>query len=132
MNDELLSASEKYLDRLFGPGAGSAHSRFLRALKNPGLEEDLHRAHANQANESALSVQEHYLVGMAVLCATRTYGAAQMFAKTLRHLGVPKAKILEAIARLSTWIGPVPAAEAMARIQKAVLREWFPPDEESR
>jgi hypothetical protein len=133
---ELLAASERYLDRLFGPGAGKAHTRFLDGLDNAGLREALHRAHVRQDDESVLSVTEHYLIGMAVLCATKTWSAATMFAKTLRHLKVPAEKIFEATSRLSVWIGPVQAAEALGRIQKAVaeydakglesMREWFP------
>jgi hypothetical protein len=55
--------------------------------------------------------------------ATRCYGPASMFAKTLRHLGVPGTKILEVVGRLAMWIGPVPAAEAAGHIQRA-LREY--------
>jgi hypothetical protein len=55
--------------------------------------------------------------------ATRCYGPASMFAKTLRHRGVPGTKILEVVGRLAMWTGPVPAAEAAGHIQRA-LREY--------
>jgi hypothetical protein len=136
MPDDVLEASERYIDRLFGPGAGKAHTAFLDTLKNPVLVESLHRAHAMQADESVLSVTEHYLIGLCVLCATKNHGPAAMFAKTLRHLGVTRAKIAEAVARLSVWIGPVPAAEAMGHVGKALddydqsgvasMKAWFP------
>lgn len=140
MDDETLSASKAYLDGIFGAGAGEAHAALLDRFQNASIREQLHRAHVMQADDSTLSVSEHYLIGMCVLCATKTWVPAEMFAKTLRHLGVSGDKILEAVARLGVFIGPVPAADAMGHIQKAVkeydregiasLRAWFPPQEQ--
>lgn len=136
LDPSLLAASEAYLDRLFGLGAGAAHSRFLSRLGAPAIAEALHRAHAQQADEAALSVREHYLVGLGVLCATRAFGTAAMFAKTLRHLGVEQRAILEVVARLGTFAGPVVAAEAAQHVGRAIdeyereglasMRAWFP------
>lgn len=136
MDANLLRASEGYLDKIFGPGAGAAHTALLDRMANPHLREALHQAHAMQADDSLLSVSENYLIGMCVLCTTKNWLPAAMFAKTLKHLGVGSDKILEAVARLSTWIGAVPAAEALGYMQKAVkeyerdgfesLRAWFP------
>jgi hypothetical protein len=132
----LLARSEGYLDELFGPGAGARHSRFLQQLEDDGLRAEIHRYHALQADRSQLSVEEHYLIAMCVLCAVRSYGTAQMFAKTLRHLGVPRAKILAALGRLAMWVGGIPAVEATLSIQRALddydrlgaasLAAWFP------
>ena len=101
------------------------------------LREAMHRCHVLEADTSWLSVEENYLLGMVVLCATRSYGPAAMFAKTLRHRGTPREKIVEATARLTMWIGPIAAAEASALIQRALrdydergmgsLEAWFPP-----
>lgn len=114
---------EAFLDRVFGPGMGARHSRFLQHLEDPELRRLLHACHALEGDEAHLSPAENYLIGMSVSCATRNYGPAGMFAKTLRQLGVPREKILAAVTRLSIWIGPVPAAEAAAHVQRA-LREW--------
>jgi hypothetical protein len=134
--DDLKERSERYLDQLFGAGAGARHSRFLEGIENPHLRDEIHRYHTIQADTSRLSLEEHYLIATCVLCAVRSYGAAQMFAKTLRHLGVPRDKILEALARLSMWIGGIPAAEASAQMRRALdeyerdgaasLARWFP------
>jgi hypothetical protein len=134
--DELKQRSERYLDQLFGPGAGARHSRFLERIENPTLRDEIHRYHVVQSDTSQLTLAEHYLIGTCVLCAARSFGTAQMFAKTLRHLGVPREKIMEAIARLSMWIGGIPAAEASAHIGRALdeydrdgdasLAAWFP------
>ncbi len=136
MNDELLRRSEAYLDGLFGPGAGGRHTRFLEHLDDEALREALHRCHVMEADVSVLSVEENYLLGLCVLAALRSYGPAAMFAKTLAHLGVPRAKILAAVSRLSMWVGPIQAAEAAAEIQRAIreferhgldsLKAWFP------
>jgi hypothetical protein len=136
MDDELKQRSEQYLDELFGPGAGVRHSRYLEHIENEWLRDELHRYHVKQADTSLMSIEEHYLVAVCVLCAVRAFGTAQMFAKTLRHLGVPRAKILEALARLSMWIGGVPAVEATAHVRRALdeydrlgvasLAGWFP------
>ncbi|HET7504923.1 MAG TPA: hypothetical protein VFK02_28060 [Kofleriaceae bacterium] len=129
--------SERYLDDLFGPGAGARHSAFIDRIDHPALRDALHGYHVLESDTRHLSVAENYLLGMAVLCAQRSYGPAGMFAKTLLHLGVPREKLLEAVARLAMWIGGIPAAEAAAHIQKAIgdyeqrglasLEAWFPP-----
>ena len=134
--DELLRRSQAYLDRLFGEGAGARHTGLVDRFEDPTIRETLHRYHVLEADTEHLSVEENYLLGMCVLCAQRHYVPAQMFAKTLRHLGVPKAKILAAVGRLSMWIGGVPAADALGHIQRAVkeydregldsMRAWFP------
>lgn len=136
MDAALQRESERYLDGLFGPGAGARHSRFLDQLENEGLRTEIHRYHALQADQSQLSVVEHYLIAMCVLCALKSYGTAQMFAKTLRYLGVPRAKILAALARLAMWTGGIPAVEATLAVTRALddydrlgaasLAAWFP------
>lgn len=133
---ELLARSQRYLDELFGPGAGEKHTRFLRSIDNDALRAELHRYHVIESRQQELSVEENYLIGLCVLCAVRSYGPAGMFAKTLLHRGVRKEKILEAVARLAMWIGGIPAAEAAAHVQKAIadfeargvasLAAWFP------
>jgi hypothetical protein len=136
MDDELRRKSEAHLDAIFGEGQGRKHTDFLEHLASPALRETLHRYHAMEADTSVLSVEENYLLGMCVLCAVRSYGPAAMFAKTLLHMGVPRAKLDEAMARLSMWVGGVPAAEAAGHIQRAIreyekdgkasLSAWFP------
>jgi hypothetical protein len=133
----LRQRSEAYLDGLFGAGAGRRHGAFLERLESAPLRDTLHRYHLLEAGTAHLSVEENYLLGLAVLCALRSFGPAAMFAKTLRHLGTPRARILEVVTRLSMWIGGVPAAEAAAHVQKALreyeerglasLDAWFPP-----
>ena len=128
--------SERYLDDLFGEGAGAKHSAFIDRLAHPALREALHGYHVLESDTRHLSVEENYLLGMTVLCAQRAYGPAAMFAKTLRHLGVSPDKLLEATARLAMWVGGIAAAEAAAHIQKAIgeyeqrglasLDAWFP------
>ncbi len=120
---ERLTQSEAYLDALFGEGMGERHSRFLEHLDSEPLRETLHDYHALEARTELISIEENYLLGMCVLLATKSFGPAAMFAKTLRHRGVSREKILEAVARLSMWIGGVPTAEAAGYIQRA-LREW--------
>jgi hypothetical protein len=136
MKDDLHERSERYLDGIFGAGAGRKHAAFVDRLQSPALRETLHAYHAMEADTRWLSVEENYLLGMTVLCAQRAYAPASMFAKTLVHLGVPREKILEAIARLTMWVGGLAAAEAAAHIQKALreyekdgqasLAAWFP------
>jgi hypothetical protein len=136
MDEELIRRSEEYLDRLFGPGAGHKHTQFLEHLDNQALQETLHRYHVLEADTTDLSVEENYLLGMCVLCATKSYSTAGMFARTLLHIGVKKEKLLAAVARLSMWVGGIPAAEAAAHIQRAIrdyeqrgldsLDAWFP------
>jgi hypothetical protein len=136
MDDDLLRRSEAYLDGLFGAGAGRRHTEFLNRLPTDALRQTLHAYHVEEADTQHLSVQDNYLIGMCVLCATRSYGPASMFAKTLMHLGVPKERIFTAISRLAMWTGGVPAAEAAGHIQRAVreyeqigqasLNVWFP------
>lgn len=128
--------SEAYLDDLFGDGAGARHAAFVDRLAHPVLRDTLHRYHVLEADETHLSIDDNYLIGMAVLCAQRSFGPAAMFAKTLRHRGVPAARILEVCARLAMWVGGLAAAEAAAHIQKALrdydqlgleaLAAWFP------
>ena len=133
---KLVAGTVAYLDGLFGEGSGAKHTRFLEHIKNDHLRSTLHRFHAQEAETSLLSHEENYLIGLCVLCASRTWATAGMFAKTLRHLGCAEAKILEAVARLSMWIGAIPAAEASAHVQRALddyakrgvesLEAWFP------
>ena len=135
MSDDERSRSERYLDELFGPGAGACHSAFLDRLPPP-LRDMLHGYHVLESDTRHLSIAENYLLGMTVLCAQRSWGPAAMFAKTLVHLGVPRAKLLEAIARLAMWVGGITAAEAASHIQRALaeydqhgpasLDAWFP------
>jgi alkylhydroperoxidase/carboxymuconolactone decarboxylase family protein YurZ len=134
--------SERYLDELFGPGAGARHSAFIDRLDHPVLRDTLHGYHILESDTRHLSVAENYLLGMVVLSAQRNFGPAAMFAKTLMHLGVPRDKLLEATARLAMWVGGIAAAEAAAHIQKAIgeyeqrglasLDAWFPPAAEPR
>lgn len=114
---------EAFLDALFGDGMGARHSRFVDRLGSASLRDALDRYHALEADTTHLSVEENYLLGVVVLCALGRYAPASMFAKTLRHHGVPAEKILAAVGRLEMWIGGVPAAEACAHVQKA-LREY--------
>jgi hypothetical protein len=133
---DLKNRSERYIDNLFGPGAGARHSAFIDRLKHRALRDTLHGYHVLESDTTHLSITENYLLGMVVMCAQRAYGPAAMFAKTLLHLGVPREKLLEATARLSMWVGGILAAEAAAHIQKAIreyesqgvgaLEAWFP------
>jgi hypothetical protein len=135
-DQETLRRSEQYLDGLFGVGAGEKHTRFLAHLQNKSLQNVLHGYHVMEADTTNLSVEDNYLIGMCVLCVVRSYATAGMFAKTLLHLGVKREKILEAVARLSMWIGGVVAAEAATHVQRALgdyeergvasLEAWFP------
>ncbi|HEY4241840.1 MAG TPA: hypothetical protein VGM88_18595 [Kofleriaceae bacterium] len=128
--------SKDYLDKLFGAGAGDAHTKFVDRLAHPALRETLHRYHELESDETNLSIEENYLIGMSVLLAQRNFAPAAMFAKTLRHLGVPAAKLVEVTARLEMWIGGIAAAEAAAHVQKAIkeydeqglasMAGWFP------
>lgn len=136
-DDDLRQRSEGYIDSLFGPGQGERHGQFLDHLESEAMREMMHRCHLLEADTRWLSVEENYLLGLVTLCATRSYGPAAMFAKTLRHLGTPREKILEALARLAMWVGPIAAAEASALIQRALrdfderglgsMEAWFPP-----
>ena len=138
-DDDLKRRSEAYIDGLFGPGKGQRHSRFVDRLEDPALREAIHRCHLVEADTTHLSIEDNYLLGVCVLAALRNYGPAGMFAKTLRHRGVSRERILEAVGRLAMWIGPVPAAEAAGHIQKALaeydakgeaaLAAWFPEEE---
>jgi len=135
-DDELTRRSQRYLDGVFGPGAGARHTAFVDRLDHPALRETLHRYHVLESDTRWLSVADNYLLGMTVLCAQRSWGPAAMFAKTLLHLGEPRDKLLEAVARLAMWVGGITAAEAAAHIQKAIadyeqrglasLEAWFP------
>jgi hypothetical protein len=137
MSDDLNDATKRYVERIFGPGTGESHVRFLDRIENSALREMIHRYHSFEADTSQLSLEENYLIGLCVLCAQGRDATAAMFAKTLLALGVSKLKILEAVARLSMWIGGLPAVEASFLIQKAIreyetdpraaVRAWFPP-----
>jgi hypothetical protein len=138
MSDDRIARSEAYLDKLFGEGMGKKHTRFLEHVASEPLRNTLHDYHALEGRTEHLSVEENYLLGMCVLIAMKSYGPASMFAKTLRHLGVSKEKIIESLGRMSMWIGGVPAAEAAGHIQRALrewdehglasMRAWFPDD----
>lgn len=133
---DYIQATERYVEDIFGPGTGAKHLEFLNRIKNPALREQVQRYHVLEADTSELSREENYLIGMSVLCASRSFVTAALFAKTLLHLGVRKEKLLEATARLSMWIGGLPAVEASFVIQKAIreyerdglasLDVWFP------
>lgn len=140
-DDDPRMQTEGYVDRIFGPGAGERHLRFLERIAHPGLRDMVLRYHGLEADTTHLSLEENYLIGLAVLAALGRFDTAAMFAKTLLHLGTPKEKLLETGARLSMWIGGLPAVEASFRIQRAIaeyerdglgsLAVWFP-DEEKR
>lgn len=133
---ELTAETESYVDAIFGPGMGKKHVQFLNRIENAPLREMVHRYHTLEADTRRLSLEENYLLGMCVSCATKSYATAAMFAKTLLTLGVAKEKLLEAVARLSMWIGGLPAVEAAFVIQRAIaeyerggpeaLAAWFP------
>jgi hypothetical protein len=135
-DDSVLRASEAFLDATFGDGAGKKHTAYLEYIQSPGLREALHRYHAREADTAHLTLVENYLIGMCVLFAQRSWEPGCMFAKTLRHLGVSREKILEAVARMEMWVGGIPAAEATAHVQRALrdfdeqgagaLKAWFP------
>src|SRR6478609_4731672 len=134
-----IEQTVSYVDGLFGEGAGQKHLRFLERIQNPALREQILRYHALEANTAQVSLEENYLLGMAVLAALGRYDTAAMFAKTLLHLGTPKEKLLEVVARLSMWIGGLPAVEAGFRVQRAIaeyerdglgsLSVWLPEEE---
>src|SRR4051794_458751 len=134
--DDLHARSERYLDEIFGAGAGRKHAAFVDRLASPALRETLHAYHVMESDTRWLSVEENYLLGMTVLCAQGAYAPATMFAKTLVHMGVAREKVLEAVARLTMWCGGLAAAEAAAHIQKAIreyekeglasMAAWFP------
>ena len=123
LTPEDRARSERYIDELIDPGAGARHSAFIERLEHPALREALHDYHVLESDTKYLSVAENYLIGMTVLCAQRVFGPAGMFAKTLLHIGVPREKIMEAVARLTMWVGGIAAADAAMHIQKA-LREY--------
>jgi alkylhydroperoxidase/carboxymuconolactone decarboxylase family protein YurZ len=112
--------TESYVDGIFGAGAGQKHLRFLERIQNAGLREQVLRYHALEADTTHLSLEENYLIGLAVLAALGRHDTATMFAKTLLHLGTPQEKLLETVARLSMWIGGLPAVEATFRVQRAI------------
>lgn len=140
-DDDPRAQTEAYVDRIFGPGTGERHLRFLERIAHPGLRDMVLRYHGLEADTAHLSLEENYLIGLAVLAALGRFDTAAMFAKTLLHLGTPKEKLLETGARLSMWIGGLPAVEASFRIQRAIaeyerdglasLAVWLP-DEEKR
>lgn len=136
LDDESVQQTIAFVDRIFGEGTGERHVKFLNRLENDALREAIHRFHRIEGDTTWLSLEENYLLGVCVLCATKNYETAALFAKTLRHLGCPKEKILEAVGRLSMWIGGLPAADASFVIQRALreyeqkgvesLAVWFP------
>jgi hypothetical protein len=119
-NDDPREQTEHYVDGIFGAGSGQRHLRFLERIAHPGLREMVLRYHALEADTQHLSLEENYLLGLAVLAAVGRFDTAAMFAKTLLHLGTPKEKLLETGARLAMWIGGLPAVEASFRIQRAI------------
>jgi hypothetical protein len=135
-SDDPIATTIRYVDGLFGPGAGERHVAFLDQIQNDALREAVHRCHEIESATARISLEENYLLGMCVLAALRSYATAAMFAKVLRHLGTPREKIQEALGRLSMWIGPLPAAEASLVVQRAIdhyesegfgsLGAWFP------
>jgi hypothetical protein len=139
-DEHVIETTIRYVDRIFGPGMGKRHAAFLDKLENRALREMVHRYHGVEEDTKLLSLAENYLLGMCVLFATKNHGTASMFAKMLLHLGTPKPKILEAIARMGLWVGPLAAAEAAFQAQRALreyeadgigsLGAWFPPGEE--
>jgi len=139
-DSDVIESTIRYVDAIFGPGMGKRHVAFLDKLENRALREMVHRCHAVEEDTAAISLEENYLLGMCVLFATKNHGTASMFAKVLFHLGTPKAKVLEAVARTGMWIGPLAAAEAAFQVQRAAreyeadglgsLGAWFPPVEE--
>ncbi|MET0594347.1 MAG: hypothetical protein ABW133_16715 [Polyangiaceae bacterium] len=133
---EPLATTVRYVEEIFGPGSGARHAAFLDQIRNDALRDAVHRCHAVEADTTFVSLEENYLLGMCVLAALRSYGTAAMFAKVLMHLGTPREKILEAVGRLSMWVGPLPATEASFIVQRAIdeyeaqgkasLDIWFP------
>jgi len=138
MSDDPEKQTERYVDGIFGDGTGRRHLRFLERVAHPGLRDQILRYHALEADTEHLSLEENYLLGFAVLAALGHHETAGMFAKTLLHLGTPKEKLLAAAARLSMWVGGLPAVEASLRLQRAIaeyerdglasLAAWFPED----
>lgn len=134
--DDPSAVTERYVDGIFGEGQGRRHVEFLERIEHAGLREMIHRYHALEADTSHLSLEENYLIGACVLSALGRHETAAMFVKTLLYLGTPKEKLLEAVARLSMWIGGLPAVDTMFRVQRAVadyereglgsLAAWFP------
>jgi alkylhydroperoxidase/carboxymuconolactone decarboxylase family protein YurZ len=135
--DERVATSVAYVDGVFGAGTGLRHVNFLTRIENDALREMIHGYHGLQSDTEHLSIAENYLLGVAVLSATKSYGTAAMFAKAALHAGVPREKLLEVLARLAMWVGGLNAVEATLHIQKAIteyetkgvasLDAWFPP-----
>lgn len=140
--DDPVAATERYVDAIFGEGSGRRHVAFLDRIAHPGLRDMIHRYHTMESDTSRLSLEENYLIGLCVLAATGRHETAAMFAKTLLHLGTPKEKLLEAVARLSMWIGGLPAVDTALRIQRAIaeyerdglgsLAAWLPEEGAAR
>ena len=134
--DARIRRTIAFVDRLFGPGMGVRHVRFLERIENRALRDTIHDYHAIEAETAWVSIEENYLLGMCTLCAIRNFDTAAMFAKTLMHLGVAKQRILEVTARLSMWVGGLAAADASFVIQRAIreyeatglesMAVWFP------
>lgn len=139
---ERVQQTIAYVDRIFGPGMGARHVRFLERLENDALRDAIHAYHAIEGDTRWLSLEENYLLGTCVLCALREFDTACMFAKTLLHLGTPKQKILEAVARSAMWVGGLPAAHASLLVQRAIreyersglesMAVWFPQLEDEK
>lgn len=132
----LKAASEGFLDGIFGPGMGARHTAFVERLGEPTLRDGLHRYHVLESDERWLSIEDNYLLGMTVLCATGDFAPASMFAMTLMHRDVPKERTFAAVARLEMWVGGIRAATALGHMRKAVrsyekhgmaaMAGWFP------
>ena len=136
MDDEVTKTTVEYVESLFGPGMGKRHVAFLDQIENGALREMVHRCHGLEKDTQRLSLEENYLLGMCVLFTTQNHKTASMFAKVLLHLGTPREKLLEAVARMARWIGCLTAAEIAFHVQRAIreydaeglgsLAVWFP------
>jgi len=139
-DDDPVETTTRFVDGIFGPGTGKKHLAFLEKIENEALRDAIYRYHRMEADTAHLSLEENYLIGLCVLSVTKNHATAAMFAKVLLHLGTPKEKILEAVARMSMWIGGLPAAEVAFSIQRAIreyeaegfasLGAWFPAGKE--
>lgn len=142
MDPESIRRTIEYVDRIFGPGMGARHVQFLERLENPALRATIHGYHQLESDTRWLSLEENYLLGACTLCAVGQLETAALFVKTLLHLGTPRQRILEAVGRLSMWVGGLPAATAAFAMQRAIreyerdglasLAVWFPEPKEEQ